>query len=69
MAKVRLEIELEYDADLMHGDSAEGREWFFGTILAGSGGDLILHSNEIGDELGPVRVLKLGGQSVGTDDT
>lgn len=69
MAKIRLEIELEYDADIMHGDHHEGREWFFGTILAGSSGHLILHSNEIGDEIGPVRVVKIAGQPCVADCT
>lgn len=62
MAKIHLEIELEYDADTMYSDDAESRAWFFDTILSGRRGDLILHSNEIGDELGPVAVLKCGGK-------
>ena len=58
MATIRLEIELEYDADIMHGNDAESRAWFLDTILSSQTGHLILHSNEIGDELGPVTVLR-----------
>jgi len=56
--KIRLEIELEYDDDLMTGGEPESRAWFLGHILTGTSGKLILHSNEIGDELGPVTVIR-----------
>jgi len=52
--KRRLVIELTYDADIMHGYDPEAMEWFEDEIL---GGELILHSNELGDEVGRVRVL------------
>lgn len=56
MKTERLMIELEYDDDMMHGKiSQEALEWFWLEVM---GGDLILHSNEIGDEVGRVKVLK-----------
>lgn len=58
MKKIRMEIELEYDDDTMHGDCEESRQWFLGTILSDRTGDLLLHSNEIGDEVGTVTVLR-----------
>jgi len=61
MAKIKLEIELAYNADQMYGDDPAGRIWFFEDILGGACGDedLILHSNEIGDAIGTVRVLSV----------
>jgi hypothetical protein len=61
MAKLLLEIELEYDADLIHGDDPQGREWFFSSVLGvgdalAEGNELVLHSNEMGDEVGTVTV-------------
>jgi hypothetical protein len=58
-AKLRLEIELEYDANLMHGDDTESKQWFMSHILSERGGDLLLHSNEIGDTIGPVVVIRV----------
>ncbi len=55
MAKLKLEIDLIYDEDLMHGTDDEAIEWFRNDILLGDGG-LILHSNEIGDTIGKVSV-------------
>jgi hypothetical protein len=55
MAKIRLEIELEYDAENMHGDDPESRAWFFHQVL-GEAGELLLHSNYIGDTIGQVTV-------------
>ena len=48
-----LTIELDYDAEQFYEDN-EGREWFDKVIL---GGPLILHSNELGDEIGEARVI------------
>ena len=58
MAKVLMEIELEYDAVGMHGDDPESIKWFLDEILSEEGGLLLLHSNEIGDTIGKVRVLR-----------
>jgi hypothetical protein len=57
--KIKMEIELDYDAGIMHDVDKEATEWFYNEILLGSGGDLRLHSNEIGDEVGKVTVLKI----------
>lgn len=61
MQKVRLEIELEYDAESMHSGNSdvEAKRWFMENVLLNTSepGRLILHSNEIGDEIGTVRVL------------
>ena len=55
MKTERLMIELEYDDDVMHGKiSQEALEWFWLDVM---GGELILHSNEIGDEVGKVKVI------------
>jgi hypothetical protein len=58
---LRLEIELTYDGDIMHGDDVEAIEWFRYHILMGAEGKLLLHSNEIGDEIGTVRGLRILG--------
>jgi hypothetical protein len=60
MAKLRLEVELSYDAALMHGDDDAGRVWFIETIL-GTSGQLLLHSNELGDTVGDIVVLRIIG--------
>ena len=52
-------IELEYDDELMHGTDQESMDWFYEYILLGKKGLLLLHSNEIGDELGKVEGLKI----------
>jgi hypothetical protein len=57
---IRLEIELTYDDDLMHcGDEdQEAKEWFYNSLMFPQD-LLILHSNEIGDEIGEVKVLSI----------
>ena len=57
MAKVRMVIELEYDADIMHGDDEGGVEWFLAEVLDEANG-LELHSGHIGDFIGSVVVLE-----------
>jgi len=60
MKKIRLEIELEYDDDIMHADDEDGWRWFREDVLGGTGDErLILHSNCVGDEVGTVTVLKI----------
>lgn len=56
MKTIKLVIELKYDAESMHGGDKdlEAKEWFFNEILKK---ELILHSNEIGDKIGTVRIL------------
>lgn len=56
--KLRIEAELDYDADLMHGDDAEARRWFFDDILWRD--RLTLHSKEIGDEIGELTITVIG---------
>jgi len=57
--KVKMVIELEYDEKIMHGTDAEAIEWFYGTVLHDSYARLFLHSHEIGDMIGSVRVLNI----------
>ncbi len=62
MKKIKLEIELKYDAKMMHNGEKDkvSKEWFFKEILGSKkGNDLILHSNEICDEIGIVKVIKI----------
>jgi len=59
--KLRLEVEVEYDGDVMHGTNPESIEWFRDCVLLQPEEDeqLILHSNCIGDMLGPCKVLRI----------
>ena len=63
MAKLKLIVELDYDAESVHGDDEEAKRWFFDGVLSADPADdeecLILHSNSVGDELGRVRVLSV----------
>ena len=77
MAKVLMTVELEYDADVVHGDGEEGKAWFFEEILSEEKGLLLLHSNEIGATVGKIRVLSAapsnaalrGGEAVPLEST
>ena len=57
--KINLLVELDYDADTMHGTDLEAIQWFREVVLNGTKGELILHSNEIGDEVGTINVLRV----------
>ncbi len=57
MTKLKLTIELDYDAEIMHQDDPDAIEWFFLDILQED--LLFLHSNEIGDVIGTVKVLEI----------
>lgn len=57
MTKLGLTIELDYDAEIMHQDDPDAIEWFFTYILQED--LLFLHSNEIGDVIGTVKVLEI----------
>jgi len=59
MRRIRLEIELEYDNEIMHNEDQEAIDWFYNKILIGEGGQLLLHSNEIGDTVGKVKGIKI----------
>ena len=65
MAKVRMTIELEYDADIMH---CGAKEWFFGEVLGADSG-LTLFSDEIGDFVGTVQVINATEVADGHGDT
>lgn len=57
MTKLRLMIELDYDAELFHQDDPDAIEWFFKDLLIEE--PLMLHSNYIGDVIGTVKVLEI----------
>jgi hypothetical protein len=60
MKKIKMLVELEYDDKLMHGKSKEDIEWFYNDILKSKRkNDLFLHSNEIGDEVGQIKILEI----------
>ena len=56
MKKIKFEAVLTYDNKIMHGNDKESRDWFFNEILKDK---LILHSNEIGDEIGTVKITRI----------
>lgn len=61
MAKLRMIVELEYDADIMYSDK-ESYDWFIKEVLGASPNSndaLFLHSNLIGDELGTVEIISI----------
>jgi hypothetical protein len=55
--KLKIKGEFIYDAELMHGDDKEDEQWFFKDILLGE--KLIVHSNEIGDEIGILKIKEI----------
>ena len=61
MKTLRMTIELTYDDDMMHGVEQESIDWFENDILLNKAGgeDLLLHSNEIGDTIGTIKVLDI----------
>lgn len=56
MKTLVITAELTYDDTLMHEDDEQGIKWFYNDVLKG---DLYVHSNEIGDEIGEIRILKV----------
>jgi hypothetical protein len=58
MRTIRLTVELTYDNDVMHNDDSESEAWFCHQLLDSVDG-LILHSNDLGDSLGTVKVLSI----------
>ena len=58
MKTINMMISLTYDAEIMHDPDEEGRKWFIQEVL---GNGLFLHSNEIGDIVGEVKVLPMLG--------
>ena len=59
MAKLKMLVELEYDENMIHPNEPEAVDWFENDILLGDDGELLLHSNGIGDTIGSISVLKL----------
>ena len=61
MTKLILEVELDYDGEATHGKDPDAIAWFWNDILLypGEDGELVLHSNELGDEVGTIKVLKV----------
>ena len=57
MKTIRLLVDLEYDDESIHGgdNDKDAKFWFVNNVLYGERW-LILHSNEIGDEVGTVKV-------------
>jgi len=61
MKKIRMVVEIEYDDEVMHGTDEEAIDWFNNDILLGKKGLLLLHSNEIGDQVGKVEGIEFLG--------
>ena len=57
-AKIRMMVELEYEPEIMHGNDQDAKRWFMEHVLLDPNG-LILHSNDIGDSVGTLRVLEV----------
>ena len=56
MKKIKFEAILTYDNNIMHGKDKVAIDWFYNVILKDT---LILHSNEIGDEIGTVKIKRI----------
>ena len=56
MKVIKLTVKLKYDDKIMHGNDKEAIDWFYNDIL--KKGTLTLHSNEVGDEIGVIKVLE-----------
>jgi hypothetical protein len=63
MKKITLEIELEFDSEMMYGDSLESMSWFIDSVLTSpaDGEELVLHSNCIGDSIGEIKACRIIG--------
>jgi hypothetical protein len=59
MKTIKMLIELTYDDKIMHGDDVKEKEWFYNEILLCKENTLRLHDNEIGDDIGDVRVVEI----------
>lgn len=57
MSKLKMLVELDYDAKLHHGQGKEEEDWFAENILSDYAGELLMHSNVLGCTLGKVKVL------------
>lgn len=54
MGKIKIIAILDYDDRIMHGDDQEAKDWFINEVLLKE--TLIVHSNEIGDEVGSLNI-------------
>jgi len=60
MKTIKIIAELRYDDKIMHDKDKESIDWFYNDILKSKRkNDLVLHSNEIGDEIGTIKIIKL----------
>jgi hypothetical protein len=62
MKTLRLEIELTYDDDIMHGGNSDtvAKDWFINDVL---GGELdLVDKIELGDDIGKVKVISITGE-------
>jgi hypothetical protein len=59
MKKIKMVVQLEYDESIIHGDDQDGIDWFYDEILHAGVGQLLLHSNSIGDTVGKVCVISV----------
>ena len=58
MKRIKLLIELSYDDKVIQDPSPDGYLWFRNDVLGAKGEDgLVLWSNLIGSEIGPVKYL------------
>ena len=56
MKTIKMLVELTYDNNIMHEDDADSIAWFNDEVL---NGEVVAWSNEIGDELGFIKVLEI----------
>lgn len=55
--KIQMLVELKCDDNMIDFTDEEERDWFYNDILKSKRKDLFLHSNEVGDEVGTIKVL------------
>jgi hypothetical protein len=55
--KMLLTVELDIDDEMYRHE--EEKSWLLDEILTGEKGQLLLHSNEIGDTVGAIKVLSV----------
>ncbi len=58
MKTIKLLLELTYEDDIVHGNCPESLGYFYKEVLGDRIG-LMLHSNELGDTIGTVKVLEI----------
>jgi hypothetical protein len=53
---LQLSVQFTYNPELMHGEDEDSEAWFLDLV---QNEELIVHSNEIGDKIGTMRVVKI----------